>query len=141
MDWIIYISEAVVPPGSVDMADIYLSARRKNRRLRVTGHLHLETGIFLQYLEGPSQAIDDLLVSIRRDWRHRNMRTLHRGTLEERMFPEWLAFSETPGSSFVRWMGGAPDGITPEQMLEGAEVEDIIEFFDNLPRSKTLITG
>ncbi|WP_165354532.1 BLUF domain-containing protein [Tropicimonas sp. IMCC6043] len=138
MGSLIFISEALVPTSSVEMARIYLASRRRNRRLGVTSHLHHEDGIFLHYFEGPPGAIETLLLSIRCDWRHRNMRVLHRGPPKERLLTEWMGFSEAPEASFLRWMGGAPDGITPEQMLERAEIADIVEFIGTLQPNRSV---
>ncbi|SDI25619.1 BLUF domain-containing protein [Aliiruegeria lutimaris] len=133
MQWLVYLSEARVGPKSADAAQIYLTARKRNRELGLTGYLHRENGCFLHYVEGPAEGLETLLVSLRRDWRHQNMQIFGRGPLKSRRFPDWdMAFTETPDASFAMWLGvSAGDGPCAQALAE-ASSETVLAFFDSL---------
>ncbi len=44
---------------------------------------------FLQVLEGEASVLDELLAKIERDPRHKDLKVLFRGKLEERVFGRW----------------------------------------------------
>ncbi|MDT0630743.1 BLUF domain-containing protein [Rubrivirga litoralis] len=89
--------------------DIIEAAQRRNRRLDVTGLLlrgHMEVipgapGEFVQWLEGPEEALGTLLQLIDGDPRHTEVEVLARGPLADvvgashvevgpgRLFPSW----------------------------------------------------
>ncbi len=132
MEWLIYLSKAAVSPASQDAASIYLTARKRNEALGLTGYLHREQGCFLQYLEGPSEGLDQLLLSLRRDWRHSDMRVLHRAPLQQRRFPGWnMEFTETPATSYAIWSGTEGNS---EPLFNGpiaqASAEDLLAFIE-----------
>ncbi|NDR56383.1 BLUF domain-containing protein [Aliiruegeria sabulilitoris] len=133
MQWLVYISEACVAPQSADAAQIYLTARKRNQELGLTGYLHREKGYFVQYVEGPPDGLDTLLKSLRRDWRHRHMQVYGRGPLKSRRFPNWdMAFTETPNASFSMWLGGTAGEPPCTQTLAEASSETVLAFFDSL---------
>ena len=82
-------SRARVDCRSSDAAEIYLSARRNNQSAGVTGFLHREDDIFVQYLEGRAPILTGLLAGLRRDWRHGTLEVLRRDTLHRRLFRDW----------------------------------------------------
>jgi hypothetical protein len=62
--------------------------------LAVTGALVATPTHFAQILEGPKQALADLMASIERDPRHQDIRRVDLGGRAARDFPDWsLAFS------------------------------------------------
>ncbi|MDV7144805.1 BLUF domain-containing protein [Tropicimonas sp. TH_r6] len=134
MEWLIYVSKAVVSPASQDAASIYLTARQRNKTLGLTGYLHREDGVFMQYLEGPSEGIDTLLLRLRRDWRHRDMRILHRAPLEQRRFPGWnMEFTESPKGSFAHWAAAADDRKPlSDVQLDQVGAEDLLAFIESI---------
>ena len=91
----IYISEAVSRLRSVEDGLIYLSAKSMNRKLGLTGYLHRVGWHYAQYIEGPVGNLEQIEARIRADWRHRDIRTLERGTRPTRLFDGWdMAFAE-----------------------------------------------
>lgn len=77
-----------------DCDDIVAVARERNALAGLTGFLHAEEGVFVQWLEGPSQAIAPVIDSIMGDTRHRDVTIFSRGGIEMRQFPNWsMGFS------------------------------------------------
>ena len=69
------------------------SARRNNAKLKVTGALLFNEGLFAQALEGPAGAVEQIFEHIQRDSRHSDVTVLQSGPAEGRDFPEWaMAF-------------------------------------------------
>jgi hypothetical protein len=64
-------------------------SRKNNGPREITGMLLYSDGNFLQVLEGPDAAVEQLLETITRDPRHKGMMELLRGDLTERQFPDW----------------------------------------------------
>ena len=71
------------------LAGILTQARRNNRRDDITGALVCRHDVYIQLIEGPADAIDDLIARIERDDRHCNVTLALEDTVEERMFPHW----------------------------------------------------
>ena len=97
----LYVSKAKVAPRSADEARIYLQARSQNAAHRVSGYLHRENGHYVQYIEGPRAALDQLKRLIRLDWRHADVRVLCDTRIQARRFSGWdMAFTDEETSSF-----------------------------------------
>lgn len=89
LNYFVYRSLALqgaTPPHCQAIRD---ACARNNPRLGVTGYLHLEDGLFYQYLEGPAEGIEHLREKIARDSRHEGMTVLDEGELESRRFPQF----------------------------------------------------
>ncbi|MEM6826128.1 MAG: BLUF domain-containing protein, partial [Pseudomonadota bacterium] len=97
MKRIVYASVAAHPMGCTSNIEILRQARAHNFAHSITGFLIRSRRIFVQVLEGPEQAVDDLVLRLRRDPRHWGIVTWEDTKIEERAFPEWsmsLAFSD-----------------------------------------------
>ncbi len=86
---IVYVSTPTRPIGDGDISALLTRAREKNERLGVTGMLLLVAGGFLQLLEGPTDVMDPLVESIRRDQRHSDLTVILQREIERRSFPDW----------------------------------------------------
>ena len=84
-----YRSKASRLPNADDLANLLSLARSRNKATGVTGMLVHEGGRFFQWLEGPSEALDDLWTSIRRDDRHGEIELLGEGVTPIRLFSDW----------------------------------------------------
>lgn len=72
------------------ISDIIKTARDFNAAHGLTGILAFDGQHFLQYLEGPQMAVQDLLVRIAQDPRHVNFTLQHQGACRgERLFRNW----------------------------------------------------
>mgnify|MGYP006278699355 CR=1 FL=1 len=85
----IYASRATKSMELKDFGTIKEAARKKNSELGVTGLLCYDTDFFLQWLEGPRGAVDELYDTILRDWRHDRVTLLDFGEVDHRCFSHW----------------------------------------------------
>lgn len=84
-----YLSVAAPNVDAAEIARILTQSRRNNPPRRITGHLALYGDLFLQVLEGPSAALDELLAILRTDPRHTQLHILFRAPLARRDFADW----------------------------------------------------
>lgn len=91
----------------------------RNSGLDLTGYLHLEDGLFYQWLEGPKAALDQMRDRIARDIRHRDMETLWSGEQVERQFGEWqMGFGLSDPGTLFAWV--AQNGVSVSDPAEFA---------------------
>jgi hypothetical protein len=89
----VYVSSAVRPMPEGEILEILRVARQRNERLGITGMLLYRGGNFLQVLEGPAAAVDQLIDKIKKDPRHRGVILMSRKAIEDRQFGDWhMAF-------------------------------------------------
>lgn len=103
VNFLMYRSLAKIPARSTDEVAIYHDASARNARLNLTSFLNRDVDEFFQYLEGPNQSIDDVMRSIRMDWRHTGLEVLLEGK-SRRLFPNWhMAFFDAVGLSLTSY--------------------------------------
>lgn len=93
---LLYVSQSLLTASheNVEVQDILSRSRPRNLRLSVTGALVFTQARFAQVLEGPMPALDELMASIRRDRRHRDVEVVFLDNLPKRRFTDWsLAYS------------------------------------------------
>ena len=86
---VIYISTADPALDLDDFEAITDSCRRNNAARDITGLLGYNDLNFIQQIEGPHDAIKELLVEIDKDTRHSGMVILGRRDITAREFPGW----------------------------------------------------
>ncbi len=88
----IYISSSAIPAGrrSIGIGALTEAAAARNASLSVTGMLVLAGPHFAQVLEGSQESIDALMLSIRRDPRHSDIRDIEDRAIPRRQFKEWV---------------------------------------------------
>ena len=84
-----YKSLATASPSTADLQLLVQKARARNRQLGVTGMLIYEGGSFLQTLEGPSDKLNGLWSSIKKDTRHDHIEVLSEHIVPSRLFSDW----------------------------------------------------
>ena len=89
MYFILYTSDASEQCSSEDITSILKVSRRNNPSNLVTGLLIYKKPGFLQYLEGPEQAVKALYEKIKNDKRHASIETIKDGEIDARVFPDW----------------------------------------------------
>lgn len=95
MKHITYVSQAQRPMSQDDLAGLLEHSRAWNLQDDITGCLvyryndDYDRGNFLQVLEGPEAAIDDVWRRISSDNRHHTIVIIDEGSIEERMFSNW----------------------------------------------------
>lgn len=92
------------------------AAARNNARLGVTGMMLVSVDHFLQALEGPRAAVNDLYGRIVRDPRHEQVTLLYYAPTCVRFWPEWsmayVALSEIE-ARVAEIIPGLPEGLDP----------------------------
>ena len=121
---LLYRSLATRPMADLELRALGARAAQRNARQGITGlllHGQLEhvtglPGAFVQWLEGPEDAVRDLFESIREDARHDEIEVVAEGPVAElseraeRLFPEWSmeteVISELPATlpGFLRYV-------------------------------------
>lgn len=71
------------------LEDILKSARKNNALNGVTGLLLFRDGSFVQFLEGPVEAVEEIFDRIQEDDRHRGVIVVLRRPIEHRDFRDW----------------------------------------------------
>lgn len=85
----LYRSSTRMKPDDPELTKIYALARSRNADFNLTGCLHLEDGVFYQWIEGPSQDLDMIMNLILADKKHSNLEILSSGPSLNRQFGEW----------------------------------------------------
>ncbi len=121
---LIYLSSAASLPDVTWIDPLMQAARVKNRQLGITGCLLHHDGSFMQYIEGPTDAVETLFDVIRGDPRHKDVRLMYRGPVHKRAFAGWLmAHSDVDAqawSALVRYAAqadGAVESTTARLLL------------------------
>ena len=86
---IVYCSAAAHSIGRAELAAILETSRRNNTRNELCGMLLYSGGSFFQVLEGEEQKIDELMVALENDQRHRQITVIIREPIAERSFCDW----------------------------------------------------
>ena len=86
---IVYLSSALAPFDEKALRELAEHAQQRNRELDITGYLYFEQRQFIQYIEGPDEAVTGLMQRISEDHRHEVKITLYDRAVEERRFPDW----------------------------------------------------
>ena len=71
-----------------------------NKRDQITGALICRSDLYLQYLEGPTESIDETFNKIKNDDRHVEITVLKEGVHAKRLFPKW-AMRDDPVRSWM----------------------------------------
>jgi hypothetical protein len=82
----------------VIIGEIIAVALSRNAALNVTGALVATSDHFAQILEGPAPAITELMDSIHRDSRHKDVTVLREAPINRRSFAEWSMAYSGPSS-------------------------------------------
>lgn len=124
LTYTIYKSRALIARDSEEHDRILSACRRRNGRDDISGFLHREEDIFIQYLEGPPDKIASTLARIKSDPRHRDVEVLDTGDLKKRHLPDWqMGFVDGDQLSVSEIMGvdaqGMPDfsSISPFDLV------------------------
>jgi hypothetical protein len=84
-----YCSHAQFPVEQAVLDLILKASQRNNQRDDITGLLTYSGEVFVQFIEGPPDAIRRLMGRLQSDPRHRDIIILSQGSDHERIFPDW----------------------------------------------------
>jgi Sensors of blue-light using FAD len=86
---LLYASRAVGPQTSTVTASVLQQARAYNGLHGITGVLCQGQGLYLQVLEGPRAAVNELFMRIVTDRRHQQLQLLQLEEITQRRYPGW----------------------------------------------------
>lgn len=119
-----YTSLAALDIDEGQLLDILKSARDLNAIDGITGLLIFDGSRFLQWIEGPPQAIDDLIERLRRDPRHSAFEIREEGGADDRLFGGWtMEMVQVSGRFFTAsddLAAGLPAGL-PDHLRQRVE--------------------
>jgi hypothetical protein len=99
---IAYVSTASRHLLREDLEAIVSAARGHNAQSGVTGILLYCDGNFMQYIEGPDEAVREAFDRIRRDERHYHVNELMNQAIAEREFGDWtLGFTRASAATVL----------------------------------------
>lgn len=128
---LVYRSRARDGLGMDALLALLVHARERNATWRVTGLLVHEQGRFLQVIEGPPDAIEDLWQSIQRDPRHVEIELLGDRPCRDRWFGDWsmeLADADRlPGRYAGVWTTALP--LHVEAVQDDRDAERLVRPF------------
>ena len=104
--YVLYASRLVAPLGHEGLLELLETSQARNRESGLTGFLHIENDIVLQYLEGPPEALLATIQRIRKDPRHRDFSVLSEDVIDQRFFEGWqMALVESATLSLFDLLG------------------------------------
>lgn len=109
LEYLIYHSHALFPAGEAALAPILSCCMRNNARDGITGLLFRDGSVLVQYLEGPTDALDALQDRLARDKRHRDMAILVRASLAARRVDVPMGYVDGAGTDLAQTLGAAPE--------------------------------
>lgn len=95
---LLYVSRSELPgpEGLWHVREMVDQAVVRNHELSITGALIYTELHFAQILEGPVWSVKSLMSSIRRDYRHRDVRTVQEHPIARRVFGRWSMAYDGP---------------------------------------------
>ena len=85
---VIYVSEKT-DTSSDSLTDIYDISQKNNLKSGISGCLLIGSNSYLQLLEGPDSAVENLYSKIKMDSRHKKVKKLFEQHIEEKSFSSW----------------------------------------------------
>ncbi len=85
---VIYVSEKT-DFSDHSLTKIFDTSEKNNPEKGITGCLLIGSNSYLQFLEGPSLAVEELYSKIEIDVRHKNIKKLHDQNVKEKLFSSW----------------------------------------------------
>lgn len=122
-----YVSRSLIPMVEADaeIARILADARPRNLATKITGALLFSGSRFAQALEGPHEAVQNLLSRIGADKRHEQVRILYSRKADVRDFPTW-------GMAYLGRFPGAERHIAaaaePDDDLDDARADALLDY-------------
>ena len=85
---VIYVSE-ISDTSSDSLTNIYDISQKNNLESGISGCLLIGSNSYLQLLEGPDSAVENLYSKIKVDSRHKKVKKLFEQNIEEKLFSSW----------------------------------------------------
>lgn len=96
-----YTSRASEMMTDSQLEQLHHKATQFNKQHHITGLLLYNDGIFFQLLEGEESTINTLFASIKKDFRHYDVRQIYAHPTHKRQFADWSMrfFNVSPGTN------------------------------------------
>jgi hypothetical protein len=135
LDALLYVSYSTlyIPDDEAVVQAIVRQSRQRNASLCLTGALLFTHQRFAQYIEGSEVAIAELMSSIRRDPRHRDIQIISTGRSRQRIFSGWDMAYAGPSEPIAARVD-ALLGVEPQQ-AGGPLAGNLIELMSALART------
>lgn len=112
LEYLLYASRLKSSMGYEALKALLEHSQCNNAKAGLSGFLHIEGHVVLQYLEGPSDALRRIVQRIQCDPRHTEFAVLAEGALERRHFEGWkMALVESTTLSLFDLIGAPCDAI------------------------------
>ena len=93
---IVYESQASASLSEAEVIDILRKSQVRNNQDKISGILLFQGRRFLQFIEGPPQAVQALFARIAKDPRHQDIRILSETNDEKLLMPTWAMAYSSP---------------------------------------------
>lgn len=105
-------------------------ASERNAAVQVSGKLIYRRDFFLQRLEGPKLALNQILESISIDTRHRNIKILFFDKISRRIFPDWSQMQVIIESNLFSELDSflEQSSLVPEHSLNDCQSMFLLKF-------------
>lgn len=123
LKYVVYTSVPVRKMLPGDLESILFTSRERNRAAGITGVLLFRNNCFIQFLEGPPAAIDELMTRIAADDRHSRVRVLLTEPAAERSFADWKMGFGIPKETRSTGVDGVRDSFND---LTGGSNYDVV---------------
>ena len=84
-----YLSQSKLDWTDEAIDELLERSKRKNATRKITGAMIYANGYFMQLIEGPQIAVDELYSAIEADPRHEVLSLLHNQEIKDRHFSDW----------------------------------------------------
>ncbi len=86
---LIYVSKMTEACDTEALEQILRASQKNNKEMGISGVLCYDPTFFMQCLEGPREAVNEIYARIAIDQRHKNLVLLEYTDIEEPLFGEW----------------------------------------------------
>ena len=84
-----YLSQSKLDWTDEAIDELLERSKRNNATIKITGAMIYANGYFMQLIEGPQIAVDELYSAIEADPRHEVLSLLHNQEIKDRHFSDW----------------------------------------------------
>lgn len=84
-----YLSQSKLDWTDEAIDELLERSKRNNATRRITGAMIYANGYFMQLIEGPQIAVDELYSAIEADPRHEVLSLIHNQEIKDRHFSDW----------------------------------------------------
>lgn len=89
MYYCMYVSSARHPLPDQELMNIKAQSKAACEKSGITGLLVFHRNTFIHYYEGEKRAVGKMLSFVSKDKRHKDVKVIDEGKLDQRQFPNW----------------------------------------------------